>query len=405
MVAEQQRGQRAAPALPAGEAEHGPVERDPGEQLLDDLAGLLVGRPLVVLETTEHGLAHGVGVDQLVALVQVAHVQAAGHRDPPGVGLLEAGHHLQQRGLAVAVAAHDADPHALADAEGDLGQQRAHAVGLGDLLEVQQVRGGHQTYSTTCAPATGAGTTDVRRCPRSASSASTASAWCRSPHSSSTLGPEPESSAACAPAARASSKVASSSGRSRRAGSWRSLRSRRASCSTSPLSSASWRAVGDLGGRYVAPGVQLVEGAVDPGRGQAVVVRDHHPPPGAVVGDRGRPARRARCRPRCRRAARTGRRCPARRPGAAARRRGSAGPRAGRGRPGWPRRRRSHRPSRRPPGCPCGSPPWRPGRSRGGRPGRARRAGRCCRRRRAPRPGRCARRRAGAPTTRAGRRR
>ena len=31
-------------------------------------------------------------------------------RDPAGVGRLEAGHHLEQRGLAVAVAADDADP-------------------------------------------------------------------------------------------------------------------------------------------------------------------------------------------------------------------------------------------------------------------------------------------------------
>ena len=98
-----------------------------------------VGRPLVVGEPAEHGLADRVGVDELVALVQVADLDAAGHRDPAGVGLLEAGHHLEQGGLAVAVATDDADPLPRRDAEGDLVEQRAHAVGLGDPLEVDQV--------------------------------------------------------------------------------------------------------------------------------------------------------------------------------------------------------------------------------------------------------------------------
>src|SRR3546814_4677144 len=39
VTAEQQRGQGAAAPLTAGEPDDGPVERDAGEQLLDDLAG------------------------------------------------------------------------------------------------------------------------------------------------------------------------------------------------------------------------------------------------------------------------------------------------------------------------------------------------------------------------------
>ena len=89
VVAEQQRGQRAAAALAAGEAEHRAVEGDAGQQHLDDLAGARVGRPLVVGPAAEHGLADGVGVVELVALVEVADVQPAGLRDPAGVGLLE----------------------------------------------------------------------------------------------------------------------------------------------------------------------------------------------------------------------------------------------------------------------------------------------------------------------------
>ena len=142
VVAEQQRGQRAAAPLPAREADDRPVQGDTGEQLLDDLAGAALRRPLVVGHPAEHRLADAVGVDELVALVEVADQQPAATRDPPGVGLLEAGHDLQQRRLAVAVAPDDPDPVALTDTEGDLREQRAHAVGLRDQLEVQQVRHG-----------------------------------------------------------------------------------------------------------------------------------------------------------------------------------------------------------------------------------------------------------------------
>ena len=77
VVAEQQRGQRAAPPLAAGQAEHRAVEGDPGQQLLDDLAGARVGRPLVVGAAGEHRLADRVGVDEGVVLVQEADQQPA----------------------------------------------------------------------------------------------------------------------------------------------------------------------------------------------------------------------------------------------------------------------------------------------------------------------------------------
>jgi len=66
-----------------------------------------------------------VGVDELVALVEVADQQPprAGHA--AGVRLLEPGHHLEQRGLAVTVAPDDPDPLPRGDAEGDVGEQRA----------------------------------------------------------------------------------------------------------------------------------------------------------------------------------------------------------------------------------------------------------------------------------------
>ena len=57
-------------------------------------------------------------VVEVVALVRGSRPCSPRVRDdPPAVGLLAAGQHLQQRGLAVAVAADDADPLARADAE------------------------------------------------------------------------------------------------------------------------------------------------------------------------------------------------------------------------------------------------------------------------------------------------
>ena len=108
---------------PPDRPDDGAVERDAGEQHLDDLAGARVGGPLVVREATEHRLADGVGVLELVALLEVADQQAALLRHPAAVRLLVAGEQPQQRGLAVAVAADDADPLADGDAERDLGEQ------------------------------------------------------------------------------------------------------------------------------------------------------------------------------------------------------------------------------------------------------------------------------------------
>ena len=83
------RGRRAAarPASSGGARRRtgratGAVEGDAGEQLLDDLARARVGGPLVVGPAAEHRLAHGVGVDELVALVEVADRAARGAARP-----------------------------------------------------------------------------------------------------------------------------------------------------------------------------------------------------------------------------------------------------------------------------------------------------------------------------------
>ena len=82
-----------------------------------------------------------VGIE-LVALVEQRQVEGAHARDRAGVGLLAVGDQAQERRLAVAVAAHDADAIARGDAERDVGQHGPAAVALGDVLEVDEVAGG-----------------------------------------------------------------------------------------------------------------------------------------------------------------------------------------------------------------------------------------------------------------------
>ena len=260
----------------------------------------------------EHRLADGVGVDELVALVEVADQQPALPRDPAGVGLLEAGHHLEQRGLAVAVAADDADPLARADAERDVGEQRADAVGLGDPLEVEQV--GHQAYSTSVragdravgdqhdvvvasgsAPATVAGVVGGLAAGRRRSGRS------RRPCRAARRRPR-----------RASISVAEVGAQVERGGLQvvvqRARPAARGRRSASAASTAS-AAVGRLGrrrgrARRSAGRPPASTGPSATGRRPTTRCRGRRP---------ARPARRGRCRARCRRPARTARRCRARR--------------------------------------------------------------------------------------------
>ncbi len=278
VVAEQQRGQRTAAPLPAGEPEHRPVQLHPGEQLVDDLAQLRVGGPLVVGPAAEHRLPDAVAVDQLVALVEVADQQPAGLRHPAAVRRLEAGHHLEQRGLPVAVAADDPDPLPRADAEGDVGEQRAHAVRLGDPLQVEKVR--HYTYSTTCAPATGPVAIRTPTRPDRPAARRRRGRRPRSRTRPRNVGPDPESSTASAPASVSRSRVAARSGRCRSAGSCRSLRSARDDPEVVEVRPLRSRPSGADAGGGVELGVHLR-------RREAGVVGHHDPPQRRVVGQRG----------------------------------------------------------------------------------------------------------------------
>ena len=146
VVAEQQPGQRAAPALAAGQARRRrgrgetPASSTSTTSRVDGSAAhsWSARSPSTATRTVAVRV-------EVVALGEVAQVQAAVAGDPAVVGLLEAAEQPQQRGLAVAVAADDADPLAGADAEADVVEQRADAVRLVHPLEVDQVGDCHRS--------------------------------------------------------------------------------------------------------------------------------------------------------------------------------------------------------------------------------------------------------------------
>ena len=121
-VVEQQPGERDPPPLAAGERLDRRVEPSreaaqvhAAEQPVEHAAERRVARPLVVGAVADELLADRPRAVEVVALAEQRepHAARAGHE--PGVGLLHAGDQPQQRRLAVAVAADDADPVARRD--------------------------------------------------------------------------------------------------------------------------------------------------------------------------------------------------------------------------------------------------------------------------------------------------
>ena len=93
------------------------------EQRLEGAAGLLEDGAAAVREAV---------------LGQVADGQPGGLDHGAGVGLLEAGEHLEQRGLAGAVRAAQADAVAVANLPGDVFEEGPDPKGLGDVCELNQ---------------------------------------------------------------------------------------------------------------------------------------------------------------------------------------------------------------------------------------------------------------------------
>ena len=149
-VLDQRGRQRDPAALATGHrGDHGvqAQRRDPESVQNGPNAG--VGRPLVlgvVPERVDHRVAHGRAVGQLGPLRHDGHPQTPRARHPAVVRGLLPGEHLEQRRLAAAVQADDADPVALVDAERHAVEQRPDAERLRDGLQVDQV--GHR-YLTT----------------------------------------------------------------------------------------------------------------------------------------------------------------------------------------------------------------------------------------------------------------
>ena len=146
---QQNLGKRDPATLAAGQADDVGVEFDPGQQVLDDGAGLGFGRPDVVGTAVHCRLpvaslapdhrANGGPDREVVGLAQISHRQARRVRDPPRVGVLHGGQHFQQRRLAVPVAADHTDRVALLDPQADSVEQGAGAVADRCPFEVDQV--------------------------------------------------------------------------------------------------------------------------------------------------------------------------------------------------------------------------------------------------------------------------
>ena len=142
---DQLRGQRHPAPLATGHrrdrgVQAEPVELQPGQHRAD---GGVAG-PLVLggeHRGRQDDVAHRRPRRQGAGLVEHAHRQVAAAGDPAGVGLVGAGQQRQQRALAAAVAADDADPLAGGDPEGDVVEDHGRAVRLVHPLEVDQVQG------------------------------------------------------------------------------------------------------------------------------------------------------------------------------------------------------------------------------------------------------------------------
>jgi len=139
---DEDRGKRDPASFTSAEVVDVGVEVHGGKQVFDDGSGVGVRGPDVVRSAADDDLADRGSRGEVVTLPQVTHREARRVRDPARIRLACAGQHLEQRGLAVAVASDDADGVALVDTEADGVEQRAGAVAERRAFDVDQV--GHQ---------------------------------------------------------------------------------------------------------------------------------------------------------------------------------------------------------------------------------------------------------------------
>ena len=139
-VADEQPHKVDPAALPTGQRANACVPRNVGGQPRDDVANARVARPLVLRQVAHHGALDGVVVGQRVGLAQHPHVHRAVLQHAPVVGIQRAGQQVQQRGLPVAVAAHDANAVTLLHAQRHAVEHRLRGEFHPHLLATQQKR-------------------------------------------------------------------------------------------------------------------------------------------------------------------------------------------------------------------------------------------------------------------------
>ena len=314
-----------------------------------------VGGPLVLGPVAEHEPPDRRGLVEVVMLAEQRPAQPAVVGDPAVVGRFEAGQDPQQGGLAVTVAADDADPVAALDAEADVGEQRPDAVRLGDAVAADQVRRVGPAHVISRAPGTGPlARCTVRHSPEPDRATARSTAWSASEARNRQVGPEPDTRE---PRAPYSSPSAERTAQGRPEPQGRRLeivvqgRADRVRVAAAQRGHQVLRH-GRLGDLAVA--AHPVELGVDLGRRQASVGVREHP----LVARHGRAptrcSRHGRCRSRCRRTGRTARRCRARPRASTGRRAWRSSPTAHRRRPAQRPRPCYRRPDRRPPRSSCG---------------------------------------------------
>ncbi len=145
-VLEQQAGEVGAATLAAGERADPRIEIEAAEQRLDDLAGLRLRGPFVILAAFERGLADRGVIVELVTLVEHAERQAVARGDTARIRSLRAFEQVQQRGFAVAVAADDAYAVAFEHALRDVGENGLRGEVERDMFE-SQIKSWHGNLS------------------------------------------------------------------------------------------------------------------------------------------------------------------------------------------------------------------------------------------------------------------
>ena len=109
-----------APALAARERADRTLPRDVGNKPGKDFSHARRRGPLVLGCAPHHRVTHGIGVIEVVALAKKPYGKVPPVRYTPIVGFKHSGKQIDERRLAIAVAANDADAIALVNTEGDV---------------------------------------------------------------------------------------------------------------------------------------------------------------------------------------------------------------------------------------------------------------------------------------------